>query len=735
MSSIYETKLKREITSLFSKIQFENNEFYYEKLPVDSKNESNFVISLGSRVYEFYKSETQLKDLKDYNYTKEILSIYEKHKPPLAKGWKAGDAIDVNGNLIIEKNNYEKKLIQAGTFLTQDFPLRKGVEIETKSHFYSKAKQIRRISPDADYEDDSFLFITGRSFLDNTKDVSSNCRFYFNFNPDTGDFKVTLFEFIDKLITKVNERSIPFIFKVLRSKSKFVRADSAVFYINRRHYYSVIDLVISLAKDFKPILREIQPAFTYPLTYGVGFGEQPPFERSDKLFFEKTPSFGEHRSRLIASIIFKLIREGKLTEQSLLSELNNISNSSSSGTTKNFYQNKITGLPDNSYALYSSIYTNNDARVCGIPITQKLANLLFSEAVFDYWGRCNWLRYSEATNNYVSLDTDLAEGLAGIVFFINHFSDTAGSNQSLLFREASLKTLDYKLADRYYFTDKKLTSKRKRIRGGFFKGDLMGIYILLVSKYKGFVLKTDMKLSERITSKLIVDETDFSLWSGISGSIVALCKLFEFTSDCIYIEKAKEIGDKILNFNIWKDLEATMKYGRSGLMLALNILHEKTNDNKYKTKVEALIDYDQLIWKSHPEELWDKTIREEYFKIEFGKIITDIFISRTILTVEKYPTVECDLQMIKIVMNRIGDFNFSVLDEDKFSFINSEIFAGRNATLDAVHFEHLVDFNNFTSENFNPTLFNGLAGIGMHLLREIECEKTKNLPRIFHLLT
>lgn len=725
----YSKKWQDDLNIITNKVVKSGDVLEYGDKLVDLRNRNSFILDLGKLIYEDYKNCSRLTSSDVFDYTKDIIEVYQNNEPDFSKGWTAANDIDKNGNLIIEKNNYEKKIALGGSFLISDYPFRKGVSVEAKSYLYSSVKKVMHIGPAANYEDDSFLFITGKTFLDNLNDSSSNVRFYFNFNPEVEAFRDLLLEFIDLLVKKINERHVPFIFKVIRFKSKFDRADSGVLYINNRHYHALTDLIWNIHEKYKDIFRKTVPLFTYEFKEGIGLAEQPFYDYNENLYFTKAPSFGEYRSRLIARVIFDLIEKNEYSPESVYGNLE---------LYQPFYLNRLYNKKlEGTYFNFSTIYESEEnVTFSKLLAVEKVANILYSEAIFDYWGRCNWICSAKSGNKtlYNTLDTDLLGGLGGIVLFIHHLRKINDSKQHKIFYEASSKTLLNKIKDRYYFTEKKLVDFIPRIRGGYFKGDLMGMYVLLLSDPDLYEREEPLGLSKRLTQKLIVDENDLSLWSGISGSIVSFCKLYEVTNNEIFIERAMSLADKFLINKDMPDIGVSMKNGRSGMALSLAVLYRNCSKERYKRRVIEILKYDQGLKASNPQNLWDKTKYGDNFEIEFGWPFIDIHLSRKLLMAWGYMEAKKDLEATYEQIRRTDKaFLAALYRESAFNYLNAELFPDMFKG-DLEIYENLADFNSFKVDNFNPTVNNGLAGIGLHLIREYHMTEDKRIPKIYDLL-
>ncbi|NJB87373.1 hypothetical protein GGR26_003153 [Lewinella marina] len=92
--------------------------------------------------------------------------------------------------------------------------------------------------------------------------------------------------------TLLNERRLPFDFKVANAGTGFNRCDSAVLYFPRRNLPTLLELLLPrlLEAGRRGYLRDVTPALTCRLTSGVAAADDP----------ENGDSFGHHRCQVIA---------------------------------------------------------------------------------------------------------------------------------------------------------------------------------------------------------------------------------------------------------------------------------------------------------------------------------------------------------------------------------------------------------------------------------------------------
>jgi hypothetical protein len=708
------------------KIKFK--EFHFTKLEVNQKLSQEIIY------YYFYK-RLRNKIIREQDLTNKFRSIYNTFKPDCQSGWKIEKGTDNNGNVVIQKRDFDFKLALSGSFFVDEFPLKKGIDIFPRWFAITQIKEklVIALAKEPE-EEDSFIHYSGNHLPDNYGDVSSNIRFYFNLNCEANNFDSIITDFISTIITDFNERFIPFIFKILRNKSKFIRADSAVLYLNKRHFYCIFDLIKKLSHNFDSILNDETVMFALKIGKGIGFAEQPPLDENDKLDFITTPSFGMHRSAIITIAMIALVDENKdLNTTNLVKFLNN-SQATSFGNADYFHLNHTLSKYNSRYFFsdFKGVVITKDSK-----IAEKIAFKLYSESIWDFSGRCNWLSY-QSKGVYNTVDTDLIEGLAGICLFLNYLYDITKKEIHLTFLNATVKNLDYKLADRFYFTDKK-HKRKKSIRNGYFKGDLMPIYILRKFR-KGkwtnnYNIQKEYKPLERVNK--LEDTNSLGLWDGRSGTIISLLKLFVLDKEVCYKEKAIELGEGLLNIESIDNIEINILNGTGGIILALLFLYHITNDENYITKAKYLANKENET-KSDGE--WKGKDASEYYRPYIGNVLVDMPISRLIS--KEYFNSGTDLEevmksfLIKVnhhAKHDILDFKLGL-----FNFVNSELreqfdkYENEDFKVD-LFLEKIEKFiqddmifcnslSNEDSKGFRPDLFHGYAGLGYFVLKHTQNE-------------
>src|SRR5438034_1299123 len=153
-----------------------------------------------------------------------------------------------------------------------------GVHIETMAAPGQPAafrwpKELPMMSPE-------YYVALGDQNLDDTHEAI--VRLYLNVTPGGALWLMRLFT------NTLNEKRIPFRFKVLTDLIRFTRSDSGVLYFRKNDYPAVSALLLGARRELRSRLRYGTPALTKPIAMGAGIAESPP----------RTDSFGLHRCRL-----------------------------------------------------------------------------------------------------------------------------------------------------------------------------------------------------------------------------------------------------------------------------------------------------------------------------------------------------------------------------------------------------------------------------------------------------
>jgi hypothetical protein len=119
-------------------------------------------------------------------------------------------------------------------------------------------------------------------------------RLYWNVTPDGAPALVA------ELARALGRFGVPFIFKCLKHRALYPRADAGVLYVGRRHHRLVCELAAGVHAKLGGGLGSEVPLFTKPLAPGLGLAEDP----------GGGESFGMHRCRLVAEGVWAARGDG-----------------------------------------------------------------------------------------------------------------------------------------------------------------------------------------------------------------------------------------------------------------------------------------------------------------------------------------------------------------------------------------------------------------------------------------
>jgi hypothetical protein len=125
--------------------------------------------------------------------------------------------------------------------------------------------------------------------LDHSKGQSVTVRIYFNLTPE-GAVAV-----MGSLTWWLNEKAIPFSFKVLYNPSDYGRYDSGVLYFDKSDYEVVREVLQAVYGENESHFQPEVPLFTMQLASGLGLAEEP-----DQKFAHQE-SFGMNRCQIVAN--------------------------------------------------------------------------------------------------------------------------------------------------------------------------------------------------------------------------------------------------------------------------------------------------------------------------------------------------------------------------------------------------------------------------------------------------
>jgi HopA1 effector protein family len=146
-----------------------------------------------------------------------------------------------------------------------------------------------------------FYLAVGNTVSSDVQDLenqSVTVRIYFNLTP-LGAVAV-----MGGLTQKLNEREIPFHFKVLYNPKDYQRYDSGVLYFDKNDYKVVSEVLKAIYKEHQFHFKPETPLFTLQMAPGLGLAEEP-----DQKFAERE-SFGMNRCQIVANGLLEAWYQG-----------------------------------------------------------------------------------------------------------------------------------------------------------------------------------------------------------------------------------------------------------------------------------------------------------------------------------------------------------------------------------------------------------------------------------------
>lgn len=210
------------------------------------------------------------------------LTLANKSKSGFDNSWIIEQILP--GNVLEVKKGYEKRRTYPGEYITDT--LNFGIAPGSKVHIVRKKELIDTGS--------GFYY----AFGDATETFDNIVRIYWNIIPQ-GAALLT-----EKITTDFNRYKIPFRFKCLNQPKYYERNDSAVLYLENRHFNAACFIINSFYPDMIPYIKPDIPLFAKRLKNGVGFAEDP----------GNAQSFGMDRCKKLSISI--LAATSKTTNQS-----------------------------------------------------------------------------------------------------------------------------------------------------------------------------------------------------------------------------------------------------------------------------------------------------------------------------------------------------------------------------------------------------------------------------------
>lgn len=415
------------------------------------------------------------------------------------------------------------------------------------------------------------------------------------------------------LVTRqLNESRVAFQLKVLSDPSQYTRRDAGVLYLQRQDYSAVCDLLqdanVLEALPYKPGV----PAFTKPLSRGIGLAESP----------LSGESFGMHRCRLIAEAMVLAGHDGKLTRDERLQVV-----------MKAFEDNKISLAEphlnpgsDESYA-HSLWRAPSDSKVRHHSVSSAtyleqaaaIARAIAQEAIW-YRDSCNWIgaapdksTFDDRSITYAALGPELYNGTSGIALFLAEVGAATGDRALKKVAAGALRqALSYPLP---------ATSGRCGLYSGWTGIAMVGSRASFTLESSELAHLTDEYIQTASTyESLPVQESD--LISGLAGGICALLTIVRNRPDVRLLELALQMGDTLIatadrsgsGWSWRSTIDAHQNltgfaHGAAGIGHAFVELHRATGEARFGRAAQEAFTYENCTYSSD-ERNWPDFRRE-----------------------------------------------------------------------------------------------------------------------------
>jgi hypothetical protein len=255
---------------------------------VDTQQQrTNLINALTNTIYSrFYCG------IKDEKYTTKIppkvereefmnqLSQANTSKDGLDYHWNIYNIDTAAGNVYVQKNGELRWLQPNGYYFAN--PQQKQAALNTKVNLI-RQKENKNLQP-------VFYHVFGNELFPQETEIG---RMYWNISPEGAP------KLINLLTTTLNDYKIPFQFKCLNHPALYVRSDSAVLYITKKHVQIVAVILHSVIPNLEPYLVDEIPMFTKRLFKGVSYAEDP----------GKGQSFGMSRATTIATALVEAFQQ------------------------------------------------------------------------------------------------------------------------------------------------------------------------------------------------------------------------------------------------------------------------------------------------------------------------------------------------------------------------------------------------------------------------------------------
>ncbi len=273
-------------------------------------------------------------------------------------------------------------------------------------------------------------------------------------------------------------------------------------------------------------------------------------------------------------------------------------------------------MPESVESCINRVYPAKDIDEKQGSANRKLVCKMLTERLLKYavwnqdrtqvsWFKVQMSAYGKQTWNISPMDMYLYDGLAGMLLIFSSLKKAEKGEEV----QRITDTLESML---FSYTDvcSESLSNLDTSNTGAYEGEssIVYTYLLLYHKTGDNKYLEYGKRHAKIVEKLLKKDDKYDLLSGNAGAAMVLLKLYEVTSEDIYLQMAEEAVDVLMDNAIkqktgigWKVEKgippmAGMAHGNSGVLMAAIALWNKTGKEKYQEFAKEVWAYENTLY-------------------------------------------------------------------------------------------------------------------------------------------
>jgi len=423
-----------------------------------------------------------------------------------------------------------------------------------------------------------------------------------------------------QLTRRLNERNLPFRFKVLNQPASYTRCDSAVLYLRQSDYELAVDSIVAAHREIAPWMRAGVPAFTKRLACGLGLAEDPSGDES----------FGLQRCRILAEALLVANDQATQDRDERLAVVERQFNDAgialespylNPGSTNTYLFPSHLAEPREVRPNAAKVVRGNELSSDGpLPLesAHAIARQLGKSALW-HDDRCTWLsptlkaRHApsgqEGDTSFDLLGADLYRGTAGVALFL---SEVATATADVEIRKTAIAAMRQSLQS--------MESVPESARWGLHSGRI-GIAVAAARIGQMMESASFVEASREIVRGLqatAYESTSFDILSGKAGGILGLLTLDALLAEPAYLELAGALGDSLVDsaepcqhgcsWSMPQQPKAQRNltgysHGTAGVSHALLELYAATGNQSYRATAQQALAYERA-WYSADRKNW-----------------------------------------------------------------------------------------------------------------------------------